>query len=73
MAARRLISEHAWYWLAAGHLLRLAELQRALSLVPCSLAALMQVRLPCVAGVARAAAPHAVCASAACMLRLASL
>lgn len=48
MAARRLISEHAWYWLAAGHLMRLADLQRALSTVPCSLAALMQV-------------PHIIC------------
>lgn len=41
-AARRLIAEYAWTWLAGGHLLRLADLQRALSLVPCSLAALMQ-------------------------------
>jgi hypothetical protein len=44
MAARRVISEHAWAWLSTGHLLRLADLQRALALVPCSLAALMQVR-----------------------------
>ena len=41
-AARRLIAEYAWTWLAGGHLLRLADLQRALALVPCSLAALMQ-------------------------------
>lgn len=41
-AARRLIAEYSWTWLAGGHLLRLADLQRALALVPCSLAALMQ-------------------------------
>lgn len=41
-AARRLIAEYAWTWLAGGHLLRLADLQRAMALVPCSLAALMQ-------------------------------
>lgn len=71
MAARRLISEYAWYWLAAGHLMRLADLQRALSTVPCSLAALMQV--PChplllyVEPTGAMASSSLVCASSPCM------
>jgi hypothetical protein len=45
MQARRIISTCAWVWLSEGHLLQLADLQRALSLVPCSLPSLMQVRI----------------------------
>ena len=43
MQARRTIAAAAWEWLTDGHLLQLADLQRALALVPCSLPALMQV------------------------------
>lgn len=42
--ARRLIAMHAWRWLQEGRLVSLADLMRALALVPCSLAATMQVR-----------------------------
>lgn len=41
--ARRLIAMHAWRWLQEGRLVSLADLMRALALVPCSLAATMQV------------------------------
>jgi hypothetical protein len=43
MKARRIIAAHAWSWLSKGHILQLADLLRALALVPCSLPALMQV------------------------------
>jgi hypothetical protein len=44
MQARAIIAEYAWRWLAEGRLLPLADLQRALALVPCSLPSLMQAR-----------------------------